>query len=186
MDLHERLEPVAGAKQGEPERHLDDRICAPAGALRGEERVVLHVEDARGLADALEQDAEPTEVEGRVVQHGRAQEPQAELRFAADPPVEPVGMIFEVLAGGGRFQIKVQLVDDLPGFQRDDVAARARILARRRDRSPEADGHPLVEREVALHGVAVGRRERPAQLGEALLLAGGDHHRLPALLRRQL
>ena len=191
--LHEGLEAVAGAQQREPHRHLDDGLRPeyagsragsgrPRGGERvGGERVVVHVEDARRLADALEHDAQPDEVQRGVVQHGAAEQADAELRLAAHLAVEGVALLEVVGAGGGALDPEVQLVDALPGLEGDDLAHRACVLARRRHRAAQADGRRVVEGQVLLHRLAVGCRARPHQLEEALLLTGGDDDRLPAL-----
>ena len=52
------------------------------------EGVVVHVEHARRLPEALQHHAEPDEVERRVVQHRAAEQAQAELHEPPDVPVE--------------------------------------------------------------------------------------------------
>src|SRR3954470_24435300 len=142
---------------------------------------MVDVEDARGLADPLEEQPEPDEVERGVVQHAAAQESHAELGLLADVPVEAVAVVVVGRARRRALDPEVQLVDALPHFERNDLPHRPRVLAGRSDGAAQAHRHLVVEGQVRLHGLAVGHRLDAAEGCEPLLFAGRDDDGLPAL-----
>ena len=89
LAAHERLEAGAGAQQRQPQRGLQQRLLALGGALD----VVVHVQRARGLADAFQQHAQPQEVHRLVVQHRAAHQAQTELRRSPHVAVDLVAVV---------------------------------------------------------------------------------------------
>ena len=171
--------------------------CFPASGLLGRvvlllpvavavEQVVVHVEDARRLPDALEQDAEPEDVHGRVVQHRAAHEPERQLRLPADLPVDLVAVegvrALRLLA----HEPEVQLVGRLPDVERQHLADRACALARAPDRAADRDGVLRRPRHVALDGVALAGGLVAEALAEVGVLARDGDDGPPHGLRRHL
>ena len=62
-------------------------------------RVVVHVEDARGLAHALDHRAEPQEAHRLLVQHGAAHQAQDQLRTTADAAIELLAVVPSTASG---------------------------------------------------------------------------------------
>ena len=106
--------------------------------------MVVHVEDARGLADALEQHAQPEEVHRLVVQHRAAHEAERELRRRGARAGRPRrGRATYCARGLVAREPQVELVGRLPDVEREHLADRARALARARGPSCAIDDRVL-------------------------------------------
>ncbi len=156
---------------------------------RGQQHVVLHVEDARGVVGALEEGAEAREVEGLAAHDGAVGDAAVEVAAV----LHPVEELRRPGAGEVRLAHPLHLdpggVERLPHLGGDLPAHRVRVLARQLQAAVDGGGVLRVEREeihqrlegdqlarleVGLR--AIGDGERREQVLLARFLGAEQHH----------
>src|SRR5215204_2373776 len=104
---------------------------------RGQQDVILDVEDACGVVGALDRSTEPGEPEGVVAQHSPISGAVAAERDPLRPLYEADELLAAHLGAAGSLQLKPGPVDCLPYLDRDGGAHRTGVFARELNAVPD-------------------------------------------------
>ncbi|MNN20308.1 hypothetical protein D3C81_1335810 [compost metagenome] len=145
-------------------------------AARGLE---LDVEDPRGIVGALQEGAQPHEVEGIVLEHGAELHATSQVRAELDPFEKARRVFPEHAVGDHALHVEPGGVDGFPDFGGQRAAHRARVLAGRAQAAHDRRHIGHVAHHEVDHIVA---RQQAVLMVEGLRQLRDIEHGPPALL----
>ena len=180
------VEPAIGAFTRDRAQHalpLDIVEARSDPGQRGQQHIVLHVEDPRGAVAALNEGPDPGEIVVLVAQHGAIESAAHLRRLAADRGEHLAQRAFAHRPGERVLQHHPGFVDRFPDLAGQRGADRTGIGPRSLNLGQHRSGVGLVAQQVVPHAFAGIVGAIGGFIGSALAQRGDD--RLPLFLRHR-